>query len=68
MTRSEERGGSLDSDRVLRHLRNDAEIANAILMNRHWTQLRLEITNRRLEANRRLQETLRDALLARGAL
>lgn len=68
MTRSEEQSGSLDSDRVLRQLRNDAEIANAVLMNRHWTQLRLEITNRRLEANRRLQETLRDALLARGAL
>ena len=41
-----------------RTLRSDDEVVNAILMNRHWTPLRLEITGRRMTANGTLRETL----------
>jgi len=46
-------------DRLIEKLRSDDEIANAILMNRHWTALRLDITGRRLAGNRDLAEVLR---------
>ena len=52
----------LDATRVLEQLRSDPEIPNAIEMNRHWTELRLGITERRLAANRRLAETLTEHL------
>jgi hypothetical protein len=58
-----ERGpGQLRPDRLLARLRSDDEIANAILMNRHWTSLRLEITDRRIRSNRELSEALRGEL------
>jgi hypothetical protein len=68
LTRSEDGGGNLNVGRLLGQLRGDDEIANAILMNRHWTQLRLEITDRRISANRLLAETLRTRLADQGAL
>lgn len=66
-TRSKRGGGALDADRVLAQLRSDNEIVNAILMNRHWTELRLGITERRLAANHALAESLRLHLSQRGA-
>ncbi|MEJ2240138.1 MAG: hypothetical protein P8X82_17745 [Gemmatimonadales bacterium] len=59
VTRSEVAAGNLNVERVLAQLRTDNEIVNAILMNRHWTQLRLEITARRIAANQSLADTLR---------
>jgi len=58
----------LNPDAVAGLLRTDDEVANAILMNRHWTQLRLEITDRRLEANGSLRETLGLYLSTTGKL
>lgn len=62
VTRSETAAGKLNVERILAQLRGDDELANAILMNRHWTQLRGEITDRRIAANQSLAETLRGAL------
>lgn len=59
LTRAGTGTGRLDPDRLLAQLRSDHEIANAILMNRHWTELRLEITDRRIEANDSLTALLR---------
>ncbi len=49
-------------NRLIERLRSDDEIANAILMNRHWAALRLDITGRRLTGNRDLAEELRSHL------
>lgn len=49
-------------NRLIANLRSDDELANAILMNRHWTALRLDITGRRLAGNRDLAEELRSHL------
>ncbi len=49
-------------NRLIEKLRSDDEIANAILMNRHWAALRLDITGRRLTGNRDLAEVLRGHL------
>lgn len=62
VTRSEVAAGNLNVERILAQLRTDDEMTNAILMNRHWTQLRLEITARRIAANQSLAETLRTVL------
>lgn len=45
-------------ERILPILRSDSEIINAIEMNRHWTVLRQEITERRLASNRELASQL----------
>ncbi|HSM05741.1 MAG TPA: hypothetical protein VK858_14085 [Longimicrobiales bacterium] len=66
VSRSERGGQRLDPTRVLRQLRSDDELVNAILMNRHWTDLRLGITGRRLAANHDLAEALRDGLTRLG--
>ncbi len=68
LTRVDEGPGRLDVGRLLGQLRGDNEIVNAILMNRHWTQLRLEITDRRIAANASLTGQLRTHLADRGAL
>jgi hypothetical protein len=65
VSRSERGGGRLSVQRVLNQLRNDDEIVNAILMNRHWTDLRLGITGRRLQANHELTTALDSELAAR---
>jgi hypothetical protein len=62
ISRSEQNVGDLQPARLLSALRGDPQIANAIEMNRHWTALRLGITERRLAANRALATTLRDRL------
>ncbi len=49
-------------NRLIGKLRSDDEIANAILVNRHWTALRLDITGRRLVGNGDLAEGLRGHL------
>ena len=66
ITRSEDGPGRLNPARLLSRLRTDDEIANAILMNRHWTALRKDITERRIASNRTLAEALR-AELANGS-
>ncbi len=66
VSRSERGGQRLNPARVLAQLRGDDELVNAILMNRHWTDLRLGITERRLAANRALAEALRDGLARAG--
>jgi hypothetical protein len=65
LTRSDRRG-SLDVRRMLTLLREDDEIVNAVQMNRHWAELRLEITNRRIASNSSLIEVLRARLLDLG--
>ena len=62
VTRTETAAGNLNVERILAQLRADDEVANAILMNRHWTQLRLEITDRRITANQSLADALRAVL------
>jgi hypothetical protein len=62
ITRSEEGPGRLNPSRLLAQLRADDEIANAILMNRHWTVLRRAITERRIAANVALADALRAEL------
>lgn len=57
--------GSLNARAIVDLLRIDNEVANAILMNRHWAQLRTEITERRIVANGSLRETL-DSHLSHG--
>jgi hypothetical protein len=57
-----EGAGHLVPNRLIANLRSDDELANAILMNRHWTALRLDITGRRLAGNRDLAEELRSHL------
>lgn len=59
VTRSDEVADRLVPGRAIALLRSDPEVANAILMNRHWSALRLGITSRRLDTNRRLAELLR---------
>jgi hypothetical protein len=59
---------SLNPTAVVELLRIDNEVANAILMNRHWAQLRLEITERRTMANGDLREALSSHLSNTGAL
>lgn len=66
ITRSEEDPGRLNPARLLAQLRTDDEIANAILMNRHWTALRREIGERRIASNTALADALR-AELANGS-
>jgi len=61
-------GTGLSVERLVRQLRTDSEIANAILMNRHWTQLRLEITKRRALSNQSLRSAIESELRLRGAL
>ena len=56
----------LNPDAIIELLRTDDEVVNAILMNRHWTQLRLEITERRIMANGDLRETLGSHLSEAG--
>ncbi len=68
VTRSQDGGGDLDVSRLLGQLRTDDEIANAILINRQWTQQRLGVADRRASSNRLLAETLRTRLADRGAL
>lgn len=68
ITRGPDVDSGLSPSRVLGQLRTDPELANAILMNRHWTQLRLEITARRLEANHALRESLMAHRSPTGAL
>jgi len=65
ISRSELGPGRLSPTRLLDRLRSDDEIANAILMNRHWSQLRSEITERRIRSNRELSEALRNELSLR---
>jgi hypothetical protein len=65
ISRSELGPGRLDSARLLDQLRSNDEIANAILINRHWSQLRSEITERRIRSNRELSETLSHELSER---
>jgi hypothetical protein len=62
ISRSEQDVGDLQPARLLSFLRGDPEIATAIEMNRHWTALRLSITERRLARNRALATTLRSRL------
>jgi len=62
ISRSEQSAGNLQPARLLSVLRADPEIATAIEMNRHWTALRLGITERRLARNRDLAATLRRRL------
>jgi hypothetical protein len=62
-----EETGRLNPGAVVGLLRADDEVANAVLMNRHWTQLRLEITERRITANKDLRETLSSQLSGIGA-
>jgi len=59
VTRSDEVADLLDTGRAIALLRSDPEVANAILMNRHWSALRLAVTGCRLDRNRRLAELLR---------
>jgi len=66
VTRSEDGAGRLSPGRLLAQLRADDEIANAILMNRHWTALRRQIGERRIESNGALADALR-AELAGGS-
>lgn len=65
ISRSESGPGGLDPARLLERLRSDDEIANAILMNRHWSQLRSEITGRRIRRNRELSAALGNELSKR---
>ncbi len=65
ISRSELGPGRLSPARLLDQLRSDDEIANAILMNRHWSKLRGEITERRIRRNRELSEALRYELSQR---
>ena len=58
VSRSMEKVAPPAPDRLLAILRSDSEIINAIEMNRHWTALRQEITERRLESNRELASQL----------
>ena len=62
ISRNEGTSPGMDAARVLSVLRSDPEVANAIEMNRHWTDLRLGITERRLDANRELAAILRTRL------
>lgn len=62
ISREDDVASRLVPDRLIGKLRSDDEIANAILMNRHWTALRLDITGRRLAGNRDLAEVLRSRL------
>ena len=59
ISREDEGADHLIPERLIGRLRSDDEIANAILVNRHWTALRLDITGRRLAGNRKLAEELR---------
>ena len=62
ISREDGEADHLVPDRLIEKLRSDDEIANAILVNRHWTALRLDITGRRLAGNRGLAESLRGHL------
>ena len=59
ISRSEGTSPGVDAGRLLSVLRTDPEVVNAIEMNRHWTDLRLGITERRLAANHKLAAVLR---------
>jgi len=63
--RGDDGAGLLVPNRLIGQLRTDPEIINAILMNRHWTALRLDITGRRLAGNKDLAEALQDQLAKR---
>jgi hypothetical protein len=65
ISRSELGPGRLSAPRLLTRLRSDDEISNAILMNRHWSQLRSEITERRIRSNRDLSAALNNELSRR---
>lgn len=54
--------GGLSPARVLDALRSDPTLVNAIQMNRHWTDLRRDVNERRIDGNARLAEALRDRL------
>lgn len=62
ISREDGEAGHFIPNRLIERLRSDDEIANAILMNRHWAALRLDITGRRLTGNRELAEELRSHL------
>jgi len=62
ISREDQAADHLIPDRLIGKLRSDDEIANAILVNRHWTALRLDITGRRLDGNEDLAESLRSHL------
>jgi hypothetical protein len=62
ITRSEDKSFLLLPDRLINSLRTDDEIANSILMNRHWTELRLSITERRRTGNSELATIIRGLL------
>jgi hypothetical protein len=62
ISREDQAADHLIPDRLIGKLRSDDEIANAILVNRHWTALRLDITGRRLAGNEILAESLRSHL------
>ena len=62
ISREDEGAMHLIPNRLIEKLRSDDEIANAILVNRHWTALRLDITGRRLAGNGDLAEVLRSQL------
>lgn len=62
ISREDGEAGHFIPNRLIERLRSDDEIANAILMNRHWAALRLDITGRRLTGNRELAEVLRSHL------
>ena len=62
ISRSDESVGAMVPSRLIEQLRRDDELANAILMNRHWTALRLDINGRRIVGNRELTAALRTHL------
>ncbi len=62
ISREDGEADRLIPNRLIEKLRSDDEIANAILVNRHWTALRLDITGRRLAGNTELAEELRSHL------
>ena len=59
ISRDDEGADHLIPSRLIGQLRSDKEIANAILVNCHWTALRLDITGRRIAGNRTLTEVIR---------
>jgi hypothetical protein len=62
ITRSEDKTVLPSPNRLINSLRTDDEIANSILMNRHWTELRLSITERRRTGNSALATVIRGRL------
>jgi hypothetical protein len=52
----------MDVGRVLTQLRGDRAFVNAVQMNRHWTELRLDVNERRIGRHAELSAALRTAL------